>query len=223
MAELPSVAFSGTNQRMWPERVFKRQQHVPHTATLPILRLAAEDEIKREVEKIAKEIGIPANIPLKQGRWSETVFQRDGRDHIEVTLTTKMFLWVENATLADFNAPRKKLAAWVGGPRDAQVIPALNGEIVWDGPLGVLVHDQLVVWRDVGEGARAAWALMTPEERLEFRREIEVDADVTVSHDVDDPPPPPPEPVIEITPSADSPLAPLIWADTPPPLGFDPS
>jgi hypothetical protein len=212
MADTPSIAFTGTNQCLWPERVFTKRVAIPHTATLPILRIATENEVKDEVVKLAEELGIPAEVPLKQGRWSERGFQLDGRDHLEVTFTTKMFLWVKKATAEDFNIRKKTMATWSGGPRDGQQLPALNGEIVWDGPLGVLVRDQLVVWRDVGEGARAAWALMTSEERLEFRREVEADAEVTVSHDVDvpTPPPPPPEPVIEVAPLPDSPLAALV-------------
>lgn len=215
MERTPGVAFDGTNQRMWPERTFTRTFHIPHTATLPILRLAAENEIKREVEDVAKEIGIPADLVMKQGRWSEHGFQRDGRDHLEITFATKMFLWIKRASVDDFNV-RRKLATWSGGPRDGQKVFARNGEIVWDGPLGVLVHDQLVVWRDVGEGARAAWLQMSPEERAEFRHEVEDDAGVLVSHDAEiaepyappEPVPPPPDP--------DSPLAPLVtdrdWA-----------
>lgn len=221
MAMPPPIAFAGTTQRMWPERKFSKTFHIPHTATLPILRLAAENEIKTEVENVAKEIGIPANLVLKQGQWSEHGFQRDGRDHIEITFTTKMFLWVENASAEDFNV-RRKLATWSGGPRDGQKLFARNGEIVWDGPLGVLVHDQVVVWRDVGEGARAAWLQMSPEEQAEFRHEIEDDAGVLVSHDAEIAPPYTPPEYVEPLPS-DSPLAPLIWTDTPPPLRFDPS
>lgn len=207
----PAVAFDGTNQHMWPERVFTKTVVIPHTATLPIHRLAAENDIKREVEAVAEEIGIPANLVMKQGRWSEHGFQRDGRDHLEITFTTKMFLWIKDATLADFSIQRK-LATWSGGPRDGQEIVARNGEIVWDGPLGVLVHDQLVVWRDVGDGARASWLQMTPEERSEFRHEIEDDAGVLVSHDAEIAEPyAPPEYVPP--PAPDSPLAALVTSD----------
>lgn len=208
----PSIAYAGTTTKVWPERTFTKRVKIPHAATLPILRHSTEIEVRREVEVAAEEIGIPIDLVMKQGRWVEKKLLIDNVGYIEVSFATKMFMWMKDAKVEDFNL-RRKLATWSGGPRDGQEVFARNGEIVWDGPLGVLVHDQLVVWRDVGDGARAAWALMTPEERAEFRHEIEDDAEVLVSHDVEITPayappehvsPPPPDPY------PDSPLAAVI-------------
>jgi hypothetical protein len=164
--------------------------HVPHKGIKPIIRMSIEEDVRIQVTLAAENLGIPVDVVLKQGKWSEDTFNRDGQDWLEVHFATKTFLWIKRANVDDFDhLGKRKLATWSGGPRDGQEIVARNGEIVWDGPLGVLVHDQLVVWRDVGESARASWALMTPEERSEFRHEIEDDAEVLVSHDAEIAPP----------------------------------
>jgi hypothetical protein len=125
-------------------------------------------------------VGAPFDIIRPQARWEEGFTGEE----LVVTLTTK------HAMIISRNPVRPpETARWVGGPRDGQEVPALNGEIVWDGPLAVVVRDKQVLWRDVGDGARAAWAEMSPEEREEFRRELEADADVVSSHDMESPAP----------------------------------
>jgi hypothetical protein len=127
------------------------------------------------------KVGAPFDLIRPAAKWTEELTGGE----LVVTLTTK------HAMIITRNPVRPpETARWVGGPRDGQEVPALNGEIVWDGPLAVVVRDKQVLWRDVGDGARAAWAKMSSEEREEFRREVEEDAGAVGGFDMEAPAPP---------------------------------
>jgi hypothetical protein len=181
MAGFPRAALDGTGAVMWPGGTLTARGPVPHKSVLPIVRQALETQLLNALRAECTKVGAPFDLIRPAASWREEFTGKE----LVVTLTTK------HAMVISKNPVRPpETARWVGGPRDGQEVPALNGEIVWDGPLAVVVRDKQVMWRDVGDGARAAWAEMSSEEREQFRRELEADADVTSSHDVEAPAPP---------------------------------
>jgi|OpeIllAssembly_1097287.scaffolds.fasta_scaffold03899_4 hypothetical protein len=204
---LPSVAFTGTNTSMWPGGQWRSSGRLPHTSVKPIVRQSLEVDIRNAVAAAAEKLDVPVKVIFEQGSWREYVELEDDKDQLVVEFTSKSFMWVKKVP----QIPKMTQARWEGGPRDGEIVLASNGDIVWDGPLGVLVRDLVVRWRDVGDGTRLAWAEMSPEERAEYRADIEADAEVTVSHDVELAPPPDPEPEAELRRRYDipSPMLPI--------------
>jgi hypothetical protein len=208
---LPSVAFTGTNSAMWPGGQWRKRERLPHTSVRPIVRQALEVDIRNAVAAAAEKLDVPLKVIFEQGTWHEYTELEDDKDHLVIEFTSKSFLWVKK--LPQF--PKTTQARWEGGPRDGEIVLASNGDIVWDGPLGVLVQDHLIRWRDVGDGTRLAWAKMSSEERAEYRADIEADAEVTVSHDVELTPAYEPEPEVELRGRYDipSPMLPIYDED----------
>lgn len=157
--------------RVWAHTAISLRESIPHTGLLPIIRMSLEERLLQQLRKDADAGGYDFEWLRQHAKWREEI---DRETNTLVLVLTVPRLEVQE--MAVVHTP----VHWSGGPRDGQEISgASNGEIAWDGPLAVVVRDDLAVWRDVGEGARREWAAMSEVEREQVRVQTRLELTAT--------------------------------------------